>query len=74
MDFDSNIVGITSDLNIVAVIFGSQSLLLEFGESQYLPPTDEEIKDEVVAYKKSIKNLNDLVHVFKQILEMQYNN
>jgi len=47
---------------------------LEFGESQYLPPTDEEIKDEVVAYKKSIKNLNDLVYVFKQILEMQYNN
>lgn len=35
VDFDSNIMGTTTDSSIVAVIFGSQSLLLEFDESQY---------------------------------------
>ena len=67
-------MGITSDSNVVAVIFGSQSLLLEFDESQYPRFSDEEIKDQMVAYKKSIKNLNDLVYVFKQILAIQYKN
>ena len=69
VDFDSNIMGTTSDSSIVAVIFGAQSLLLEFDESTY-PEFYNEVGDVVVTYKKSINNLNDLVYVFKQILAL----
>lgn len=64
VDFDSNIMAVTTDQSIVAVIFGSQSLLLEFDESQY-PRFFNEASDAIVFYKKSINNLNDLVFVFK---------
>jgi hypothetical protein len=72
VDFDSNIMAVTTDQSIVAVIFGSQSLLLEFDESQY-PKFINEANEAIVIYKKSINNLNDLVFVFKQILLLQYN-
>jgi hypothetical protein len=72
VDFDSNIMAVTTDQSIVAVIFGSQSLLLEFDESQY-PKFINEANEAIVIYKKSINNLNDLVFIFKQILLLQYN-
>lgn len=73
VDFDSNIMATSTDQSIVSVIFGSQSLLLEFDEST-IPEFINDGEAHVVQYKKSINSLNDLIYVFKQILHLQYHN
>ena len=67
MDFDSKMHCATSDGSIVALIFGSQSVLLELDECKYPHMTNAEGEAEF-QYQKSIGNLNDLAFVFKQIL------
>jgi hypothetical protein len=72
MDFDSKLHCATSDSSIVALIFGSQSVLLELDESNYPKITKNEEDEAEFLYQKSIANLNDLAYVFKQILFHQY--
>jgi hypothetical protein len=55
----------------VALVFGSQSVLLELDESKYPKMQNSEGEAEFY-YQKSIANLNDLVFVFKQILFHHY--
>lgn len=53
---------------MIALTFGSQSCLLEFDEGMI---SDEDKLNNV--YNKQVKNLNDLVYVFKRMLTNQYN-
>jgi hypothetical protein len=59
---------VTVEACIVALIFGTQSVLLELDEG--FISTEEK---ENLEYRNQVKNLNDLVYVYKRLLQQQYN-
>lgn len=68
VQFVQDIVAITIESCLAAITFGSQSVVLEINEGAI---SDEEKANS--AYNKQIKNLNDLVYIFKRMLKMNYN-
>lgn len=66
--FEQTIQCATVDSSLIALTFGSQSCLLEFDDGTI---SDEDKLNNL--YNKQVKNLNDLVYVFKRMLTNQYN-
>ena len=68
VNFEQTIQAVTSEACIVALIFGTQSVLLELDEGVISSKEKENME-----YRNQVKNLNDLVYVYKRLLKQQYN-
>lgn len=68
VQFVQDIVAITLESCLAAITFGSQSVVLEINEG--VISAEEKASS---AYNKQVKNLNDLIYIYKRMLRMQYN-
>lgn len=66
--FIQSITNVTISCCTVAISFGNQSVLLEMDEGLIT----EEVK-EAGEYSRVVKNLNDLIYLFKRMLKQHYN-
>lgn len=68
VQFVQDIVGVTIDSCLAAITFGVQSVILEMDEG-VITAIDKANN----SYNNQIKNLNDLIYIFKRMLRQQYN-